>query len=120
MTETLTFLADYPFQQLKLGDHLFKQMERLTIILYDKTSTLSSVNDARKKLFCEANRAMERLPPTQDALLQHIKRTIYQAGIWTSTDTLQIIPSPEQYAWTKVSDSWVPVWITTQEVSDNL
>ena len=118
VTKTLEFLADHPFQQLELNDEPFKKLERLTVVLYDKTSALNSVNEARKKLFCEDNRAMDKLPPTQDALLQHVRRAVFQAGIWTtSPETQQVVPSPAQYAWAKESDSWVPVWITTPEVS---
>jgi hypothetical protein len=29
---------------------------------------------------------MERLPPTQDALLQHSRRVAYQAGIWCTSE----------------------------------
>ncbi|KAJ8359070.1 hypothetical protein SKAU_G00155950 [Synaphobranchus kaupii] len=61
---------------------------------------------------------MEKLPPTQDALLQHMKRAIYQAGVWaTSTQIQQVIPSPQDYGWTKESGSWMPVWLTIPEVS---
>ena len=63
---------------------------------------------------------MERIPPTQNALLQHTKQAVYQAGIWTSsTQMQQIIPSPQDFAWTKVSStqSWQPVWMTIPEVS---
>ena len=110
VTKTLEFLADHPFQQLELNDEPFKKLERLTVVLYDKTSALNSDNEARKKLFSEDNRAMDKLPPTQDALLQHVRRAVFQAGIWTtSPETQQVVPSPAQYAWTKVSDSWVPV-----------
>ena len=88
------------------------------LLLYDKTSPLTSVNEARKELFCKKNLAMDKLPPTQDALLQHLRRAVYQAGIWTtSTQTQQVFPSPQQYAWNKVSNLWVPVWMTTPEVS---
>ncbi|KAG0715861.1 hypothetical protein GWK47_010975 [Chionoecetes opilio] len=34
-----------------------------------------------RKLFCQKNRTMENIPPTQQALLQHTKRAVYQAGI---------------------------------------
>ncbi|KAG5886902.1 hypothetical protein JTB14_004190 [Gonioctena quinquepunctata] len=61
---------------------------------------------------------MDKLPPTEDALLPHIRRAVYQAGIWTtSTQTQQVIPSPHDFAWNKVSESWVPVWMTIPEVS---
>ena len=52
--------------------------ERMTVVLYDRTSSLSSVNDILEELFCRCNRAINRLPPTQNALLQHSKCAVYQ------------------------------------------
>lgn len=79
--DTFEFLADYPFQQLELDDESLQKLERLTVILYDKTSPLTSINEARKELFCKNNLAMDKLQTTQDALLQHVRRAVYQAGI---------------------------------------
>ena len=97
----------------------FGNIERLIVILYDKTSPLSSVNETRKELFCHKNRSMDRIPPTQNALLQHTQWAVYQAEIWTtSTQVQQVVPSPEEFAWTKTSStSWHPVWMTIPEVS---
>ena len=118
VTETFVYLAGHSFQLLDADDHHFLKLERLTVILYDKTSPLSSVNEARMELFCHKNRAMDKLPPTKDALLQHTRRAVYQAGVWTmSTQTHLVVPSPQDFAWTKVSESWVPVWMTIPEVS---
>ena len=42
------------------------------------------------------------------------------AGIWTtSTQAQQVVPSPQDFAWSKdpVTNAWVPVWITIPEVS---
>ena len=36
-----------------------------------KTSDLQHVNDARKEIFCQKGKAMGRLPPTQNTLLQY-------------------------------------------------
>ena len=33
-----------------------------------------------------------------------------------STQTHLVVPSPQNFAWTKVSESWVPVWMTIPEV----
>ncbi|EDO32802.1 predicted protein [Nematostella vectensis] len=53
-----------------------------------------------------------------DALLQHVKRCIYPAGIWTSSEISQpVLPSPDQFAWIKEAGTWVPRWITIPEVS---
>ncbi|KAG5899603.1 hypothetical protein JTB14_037265 [Gonioctena quinquepunctata] len=118
VTDTFVYLATNPFQLLKADSEHFKKLERLTSVLYDKTTPLSSINQMRKELFCQKNRAMDKLPPTEDALLQHIRRAVYQAGIWTtSTQTQQVIPSPNDFACNKVLESWVPVWMTIPEVS---
>ena len=101
-----------------LDSDSFLKLERLTVVLYDKTSSLSSVNETRKELFCQKNRAKKKLPPTQDALLQHVRRTLSQAGIWTtSTQSEPVVPSPQDFAWTKVAHSWVPVWAPMPDVS---
>ncbi|KAI0241547.1 hypothetical protein LSAT2_023843, partial [Lamellibrachia satsuma] len=92
--------------------------ERLTVILYDKSSPLSSVNQTRKDIFCLKNQSIERMPPTQDALLHKYPAAVYQARIWTtSLQTQQMVPSPQEFAWAKVSESWQPVWVTLTEVS---
>ena len=84
--------------------------------MYDRTSHLSSVNEARKEIFCQKNQSVDKIPPTQDALLQHTHQALYQAGIWTTcTQAQPTIPSPEQFGWTKESGHWVP--ITIPEVS---
>ena len=118
VTETLVYLAFHPFQKLYQETESFQKLERLTVVLYDKTSSINSVNEVRRNLFCQRNQAIDKLPPTQDALLQHVLRTVYQSGIWTScTQTQPPVPTLEGYGWTKVADSWVPVWITVLEVS---
>ena len=84
VTDTFIYLYLHPFKSLSIDSIHFKAIERF-VVLYDRTSPLISVNDTREELFCKRNRSIERIPPTQDALLQHTKRTVYQAGIWTST-----------------------------------
>ena len=117
VTETFMYLVCHPFQQLDLDDDHFQKLERLTVILYDKTSNLTCINGTRRELFCHKNKAMNKLPPTKDVLLQHVRRAVYQARIWTiSTQTHMVIPSPQDFAWINVSQSWVPVWVTIPEV----
>ena len=99
ITDTFQLLATHPFEHLNVHSDHFQTIERLTVILYDKTSALSLVNEARMKLFCHKSRSMDRIPPTQNALLQHTRRAVYQAGIWTSsTQVQQVIPSPQDFA----------------------
>lgn len=119
ITDTFLYLARHPFEHLSADSPHFQKIERLTVIMYDRTSPMNSVKEAREELFCQNNRSMDRIPPTQDALLQHTQRALYQAGIWTTCmQTHQIVPSPNEFAWTKeTSQLWEPVWITLPEVS---
>ena len=99
-------LARNPFQKLVAASRQFQKLERLTVILYDNSSPSSSIVQKRKELFCHGSRTMEKLPPTQNTLLQHIRWAVYQTGIWaTSTLSQQRIPSPRDYGWTKESGS---------------
>jgi hypothetical protein len=120
VTATFANLARNPFTLLDVDSNDFQKIERFTVLLYDQRSDSFSVNETRKRLFCQENRAMEKLPPTQDALLQHARRAIFQAGIWTtSTNSQQVLPSPHLYGWKKESgaSTWIPVWTTIPEIS---
>ncbi|CAB4035539.1 Hypothetical predicted protein, partial [Paramuricea clavata] len=118
VTPTFEMLAKTPFMQLTTDSPLFKQIERYTVIMYDKLSPLSDINLTRMELFCKNGRTMDKLPPTQDALLQHVRRAVFQAGIWTVSDQPQPhVPSPGQFSWSEDNGKWVPKWITILEVS---
>ncbi|KAK3733416.1 hypothetical protein QZH41_012173, partial [Actinostola sp. cb2023] len=65
VTPAIESLATNPFQQLQIESEIFRKLERLTIIMYDKSSPLESVNETRMVIFCKHNRSMEKLPPTQ-------------------------------------------------------
>ena len=98
VTDTFAYLASPPFEPLDSNCENFRKIERLIVLVYDKTSTSLSINQTRRELFCLKNVTMERMPPTQNALLQHTKRAVYQACIWvTSTQVQQMIPSPSDH-----------------------
>lgn len=84
--ELFAHLSSIPFQEIETESCCFKIFERLTVTLYDKNSKSSSVNETRMDMFCHKSRSYDKLPPTQDALCQHVKRTLYQAGIWAICD----------------------------------
>ena len=55
-----------------------KQLERYTIALYDRSSSLDDVNICRKQLFTKKGCIIENLPPTRDALIQHVRRACFR------------------------------------------
>ena len=90
-------MVAYPFTPVTVQSQDFKTLERF--IMYNKTSTLHSVKEAQRELFWQ-NKAIENIPPTQDALLQHTRCIALQAEIWTTCDEAQQqIPSPEGWGW---------------------
>ena len=71
VTDTFVYLASHPFEPLDSNCENFRKIERLIVLVYDKTSTSLSINQTRRELFCLKNITMERMPPMQKALLQH-------------------------------------------------
>ena len=108
-------MALNPYVQLNNDSPYFRTLERFTVLLYNKTSGLENVNEARMELFCHGKKTMEKIPPTKAALLQCLKRVAYQVGVWTSSElTKQDRPSPEGWGWSWDNEilSWTPVWTT--------
>ena len=54
---------------------------KFVIWLYGKTAATNQINETRYKLFAQKNSNPENLPPTEDALIQHIRRVSYQVFI---------------------------------------
>ena len=73
-----------------------KVIERFVILMYERTSECMDVDEARKDLFPAKNGQIEKVPPTQAALLQHLKRAMYQGSIcWGQALELDpTMPSP--------------------------
>lgn len=96
-------------------------LERFVVLLYDRTSCQQHVNDARKQLFTQKGRGIEGLPPTQDALMQHIKRAAYQAGhCWAQVmNPIPELPSPSDWGWEKKNGGgWQICWTTLPEAAE--
>ena len=55
-------------------------IKRLTVIVYDRGSSESSVNGERQVLFTQQVKEIENIPQTQYALAQHVLRVGYEAG----------------------------------------
>ena len=90
--------------------------------MYKKTCSASTINEARHQLFTSGSRNLEaRLPPTQAALFEHIKRAILQSCfIWKqSVLCQQKIPNFANWGWifNMQKKKWVPIWISLPDAS---
>ena len=93
-------------------------LERFVVLLYDRTSTQTAVNDARKQLFVKKGRQFDAIPPIRAALLEHSKRAVLQAGyIWgQALIPSPTMPNPQDSGWTLESSLWRPYWTALPDV----
>ena len=79
LTDALLELAHAPTE---IPEQSMLVIERFVILIYDRTSTCTNVNKARKKLFAKTS-SVKRIPPSHAALEQHVKRAAFQGGhVW--------------------------------------
>jgi hypothetical protein len=102
-----------------VSDACLAALQRFVVLLYDATCPCDSVNAARKKLFASKGKPVEHIPPTLDALMQHTRRAIYQAGyIWSQSLMPQPkLPDPCDWGWHMVDSCWQPLWTTLPDAA---
>ena len=113
---TLTKLSHWP---TTVDDDDLQMLERFVVIMYDRSSAATSVNDARLHLFARKQRPYDAIPPTSAALKEHIKRAAYQAGaVWgQATVTQPVLPSPAEWGWKLQGQRWLANWTTLPPIA---
>ena len=95
-------------------------LERFVVLLYDKTSCRSHVNEVRVDLFAYKGRDVLHIPPTQGCLIEHVKRAAYQAGYCWSQSLLPmaVLPQRDEWGWTRTTEgAWEVLWGKLPEAS---
>ena len=96
-------------------------LQRFVVLMYDRSSTLTTVDAARQTLFARNSKSLENIPPTEAALRQHILRTVLQSGhVWgQSLKKDPHLPSPANWGWQrKDTNPWMPIWTTLEPAQD--
>jgi len=90
------------------GPEVFATVEAFVCKLYDGSSTTStSIQHVRCSLFRKCKTNMDFLPPTEDALVQHMQRAHYQTLVWQqSVERLQTLPNPLSCGWCELENTW--------------
>ena len=113
VTEACTRLMNVP--TLSILDYVMPTLEHFVVLVYDPSSTCTTLNNACKEIFAYKGRPIEVIPPTADDLLQHSKRATYQAGFFWAYCLIPAprLPSPGDWGWQEGPDQlWEPQWIT--------
>ena len=107
-------------QDLEVPNSLLELCERFVCKLYGKV-VATSVSDVRYSLFCQASRtSYEDLPPTQDALFQHVLRSNFQAHLWKACLQPDAVPHPDGHGWCMDGEKLAIVWRTQAPASSAL
>ena len=101
-------------QSLEVDDVTAKKTELFICSLYTISNRIpATVDEARYIMFCQKAQSNIILPPTSDSLLQHIKRSNYQAYVWRKALVArQGMPSPDGHGWRVESDILCPHLMT--------
>ena len=90
-------------------------IERFVVLSDVRSSSVLSVNEARRWLFTKKGKTVETIPPSQNALVQHILRVVYQTGFVgkTSLEKQQNLLDVKEWGWkcNEYSHGYEPLWI---------
>ena len=92
---------------------------RLVCSFYEKGNTYN-INELRYRLFTQKSKSGEKLPPTLDALILHLKRACYQTFIWKSAcQPILNLPSPVSNGWILKDEMLEPEFMLQPPVPEN-
>ena len=64
-----------------------KILEKFVVVMYDRSSTLVGVVEARVDLFASKQKPYEVIPPPRTALMQQTKHAVFQAAcVWAQAN----------------------------------
>lgn len=117
LTPVLKVLKELPEV---ITDESMAVLERFVVLLYDRTSNLVFVNEARQELFSKRSRDLDSIPPTRASLEQHARRAVLQGGyVWGQTLLRhQVLPSPSDWGWQHQGNVWSPYWTALPQAKD--
>ena len=76
-------------------------LERFVVLMHDRSSNVTTINEDRLNLFARKQRQYDLIPQTQAALKEHAKRASYEAGyMWgQALKRHPQMPSPSYWGW---------------------
>ena len=104
---------------VQITDGNMELLQRIVILMYERISKKTNVNDARKALFSNKGKTLDLTPPTLAALYEHTKQAALQAGhYWGQYLVVRPqLPSSDKWGWVMTSDGWQPFWTALPDVT---
>ena len=100
-----------------LGHHPSNIPEELVCLMYN--SKKPNFNVQRYELFSKKKLASDKLPPTTDAFVHHMKRVNYQSFNWVHAHEHYLkLPEMEKNRWKIDKGNMVPVYMSNPPAPD--
>ena len=105
------------YEPITLSSQHFLILERFTLVLYHKSSILSSVNEARRELFCKKTKSLR----THSSYSRCFVLT-YQEGQFSKVIFGLLVCLPckifhHQWGWRNENNTWKPQWMPIPEAA---
>lgn len=106
---------------IKWNEKSINVLEQFVMMMYDSKTKHATLGDCRRVLFSVKGRPIDKIPPTRDALEQHVKRALLQASIWTqclggNNKTFE----HTDWGWTIENEGkFLPKWTTIPILADH-
>ena len=99
----------------------YKLIEKFFIVLYSTTTNSYDINSARRMLLTHQVRSIGSIPPTLEALKQHILGATMQASMWNDCLKKQrSYPNPTEWGWQKFMSCFGAIYQMRKRIAGNL
>ena len=108
-------LLKYLGEESIANDKVLSNAETFVCHLYNPNTDNVLINHEREASFRRANKSLDSLPPTQNALFLHIRRAHFQTFIWKKAlEPCPVLPSSEDNGW-NTNDGILKPTLLTEE-----
>ena len=111
-------LLEHLGEESQISADVLAKAEAFISKLYNSGTQEVEINKERAAAFRKSKKDLDALPPTQDALILHIKRANYHTMVWNKAlEPCPSLPKPEYSAWYYSEGLLKPKLMTREEVS---
>lgn len=111
-------LLEHLGEESQISADVLAKAEAFVCKLYNPGTQEVEINKERAAAFRKSKKDLDALPPTQDALILHIKRANYQTMVWNKAlEPCPSLPKPEDSGWYYSEGLLKPKLMTREEVS---
>ena len=116
--EDVPDLLEHLGEESQISADVLAKAEAFVCKLYNPGTQEVEINKERASMLCKSKKDLDALPPTQDALILHIKQANYQTMVWNKAlEPCPALPKPEDSRWYYSEGLQKPKLMNREQVS---